>query len=105
MLNTRKSETFSYLLINYFTLFLQERKRSVIQTEIVVQIKFVKVKDVNAERVISVMASFAKVSCKGSLPFKEQKKGRVQPCLIIYMYFPIQCICKENNFISNNDGE
>lgn len=51
-----------------------------------VQRKFVKVKDANAERVILVMASFAKVSCKGSLPSKEQKKGRGQPCLIIYPY-------------------
>ena len=45
-----------------------------------VQIKFVKVKDANAETVISVMASFAKVSCKGSLPSKEQKK-RERPTL------------------------
>lgn len=39
-----------------------------------VQKKFVKVKDANAERVTSVMVSFAKVSCKGSLSSKEQKK-------------------------------
>ena len=71
-------------MINYFTLFLQERKRSVIQTGIVVQIKFVKVKDANAETVISVMASFAKVSCKGSLPSKEQKK-RERPALSDYI--------------------
>ena len=69
-----------------FILFFQERKKSVIQTGIVVQTKFVKVKDANAERVISVMASFAKVSSKGSLTSEEQKKGTGEPCLIIYPY-------------------
>ena len=49
-----------------------------------VQRKFVKVKDANAERVILVMASFAKVSCKGSLPSKEQKK-RDRPTLPDYI--------------------
>ena len=48
------------------------------------QIKFVKVKDANAERVISVMASFAKVCCKGSLPSKEQKK-KERPTLSNYI--------------------
>lgn len=49
-----------------------------------VQKKFVKVKDANAERVPSVMVSFAKVSCKGSLSSKEQKK-RERPTLSNYI--------------------
>ena len=49
-----------------------------------VQRKFVKVKDANAERVILVMASFAKVSCKGSLSSKEQRK-RERPALSDYI--------------------